>query len=251
MLVSVIIPYYKKQKFIKKTIHSVLNQTFRNFEIIIVNDEPGKFSEKILTGFKKKDKRIKIISNHKNIGAGLSRNKAIKISKGKYIAFIDSDDLWKKNKLKSQINVMEKFNYDITHSAYYIINENNKKLAIRKSRNLNYNDLIKSCDIGLSTVMIKRNLLRNNKLFSNYSTKEDYYLWLKLSKSGHIFYYINQPLSYWRKTKDSLSSYTSQKIIDSFKLYNHFEKNLFISFFRTIILSFNFLLKKKDDSRYI
>ena len=146
---------------------------------------------------------------------------------------------------------MKKFKYNITHSAYYIINENNKKLAIRKSKSLNYNDLIKSCDIGLSTVMIKKNLLRNDKLFSNFSTKEDYYLWLKLSKSGHIFNYINQPLSYWRKTKDSLSSSTFQKIVDSFKLYKHFEKNIFISFFRTIILSFNFLLKKKDDSRFI
>ena len=171
MLVSVIIPYYKKQKFINKTIYSVLNQTYSNFEIIIVNDEPGLFSKKILSSLQKKDKRIKIISNHKNIGAGLSRNKAIKLSKGKYIAFIDSDDLWKKNKLRLQINLMKKFKYNISHTAYNIIDENNKKLAIRKSRNLNYTNLIKSCDIGLSTVMIKKNLLKKDKLFSNFTTK--------------------------------------------------------------------------------
>jgi len=250
MLVSIIIPYYKKQKFINKTIRSVLNQTYRNFEIIIINDEPGHFSKKILLSLQKKDKRIKIINNYKNIGAGLSRNKAIKVSKGKYIAFIDSDDLWKKNKLRLQIDIMKKFNFNISHTAYNIIDENNKKLAIRKSRNLDYTNLIKSCDIGLSTVMIKKNLLKKDKLFSNFTTKEDYYLWLKLAKSGHTFYYIKQPLSYWRNTKDSLSSYTFQKIIDSFKLYYYFEKNLFISFFRTIILSLNFLLKKKDDRRY-
>ena len=80
MLVSIIIPYYKKQKFINKTIYSVLNQTYRNFEIIIVNDEPGHF-QKNTYNFTKKDKRIKIISNYKNIGAGLSRNKAIKYQK--------------------------------------------------------------------------------------------------------------------------------------------------------------------------
>ena len=80
MLVSVIIPYYKKQKFINKTIYSVLNQTYSNFEIIIVNDEPGHFSKKYFK-FTKKDKRIKIISNHKNIGAGLSRIKQLNYQK--------------------------------------------------------------------------------------------------------------------------------------------------------------------------
>ena len=91
MLVSIIIPYYKKQSYIKKTIYSILNQSYQKFEIIIVNDEPGKLSKKILSTLKKKDKRIKIINNTKNIGAGRSRNKGINVAKGKYIAFIDSD----------------------------------------------------------------------------------------------------------------------------------------------------------------
>ena len=96
MLVSVIIPYYKNQFYIKKTINSVLKQSYQKFEIIIVNDEPGKLSKNILSFLKEKDKRIKIINNRKNIGAGRSRNKAIKYAKGTYIAFIDSDDMWKK-----------------------------------------------------------------------------------------------------------------------------------------------------------
>ena len=77
-----------------------MNQSYQKFEIIIINDEPGKSSKDILACIKKKDKRIKIINNKKNIGAGASRNKGIKIARGNYIAFIDSDDLWKKNKLK-------------------------------------------------------------------------------------------------------------------------------------------------------
>ena len=251
MLVSIIIPYYKKQEFIKKTIYSVLEQTYRKFEIIIVNDEPGKLSKKILSDLKKKDKRIKVISNSKNIGAGLSRNKAIKISKGKYIAFIDSDDLWKKNKLRSQINIMKKFNYNISHTAYHIIDKRNKKLGLRKSRPLEYKDLLNSCDVGLSTVIIKKDLLKKDILFSNFSTKEDYFLWLKLTKAGHIFYYIKEPLSDWRRTENSLSSSFFQKIIDSLKLYYYFEKNIFTSLFRTIILSLNYLNKKNNDSRYL
>ena len=251
MLVSIIIPYYKKQSYIKKTIYSILNQSYQKFEIIIVNDEPGKLSKNILSAIKKKDKRIKIINNTKNIGAGRSRNKAINVAKGKYIAFIDSDDLWKKNKLKTQINIMRKFNYNVSHTAYYIIDNNGKKLALRKSKNLNFKTLKDSCDIGLSTVIINKNILKKDIMFSNYITKEDYYLWLKITKHGEIFHYIDQPLSYWRKTHNSLSSSIIQKFIDSFKVYNHFENNFIISIYRTIILSLNFLIKKNNDHRFL
>jgi teichuronic acid biosynthesis glycosyltransferase TuaG len=251
MLVSIIIPYYKKQNYINKTIYSILNQSYQKFEIIIVNDEPGKLSQNILSTLKKKDKRIKIINNSKNIGAGMSRNKAINFAKGKYIAFIDSDDLWKKNKLKMQINIMKKFNYNVSHTAYYIIDKNDKKLGLRKSKNLNFESLKDSCDVGLSTIIIKKMILKNDRLFSNFITKEDYYLWLKIAYHGEIFHYINQPLSYWRKTHNSLSSSLIQKFIDSFKVYNHFEKNFIISIYRTIILSLNFIKKKKNDYRFL
>ena len=249
MLVSIIIPYYKKQSYIEKTINSILKQTYQKFEIIIVNDEPGVSSKNILSSIKKKDKRIKIINNAKNIGAGRSRNKAIKFAKGKYIAFIDSDDLWKKNKLKIQIDIMKRFNYNISHTAYYIIDKYNNELALRKSRSLDFKSLKNSCDVGLSTVMIKKIILKKDRLFSNFKTKEDYYLWLKITSNGQIFHYLKQPLSYWRKTQNSLSSSLIQKLIDSFKVYYHFEKNFIISLYRTLILSLNFIIKKKNDHK--
>ena len=117
-LVSVIIPYYKKKKYIWNTVKSVLNQTYKKFEIIIVYDDDEKKDLYLIKEIKKKDKRIKLIINKKNIGAGQSRNKGIKLSKGKYIAFIDSDDLWKKNKLLEQIKVMEKKKYK--NISYFI-----------------------------------------------------------------------------------------------------------------------------------
>ena len=251
MLVSIIVPYYKNQFYIKKTINSILKQTYQKFEIIIVNDEPGKLSKDILSSLKKKDKRIKIIHNLKNIGAGRSRNKAIKYAKGTYIAFIDSDDLWKKNKLKTQINIMKKFDYNISHTAYYIIDQNDNKLALRKSKNLNLKNLKNSCDVGLSTVVVKKKILKKDRLFSNFKTKEDYFLWLKIAHHGEIFHYIKHPLSYWRKTGNSLSSSIVQKLIDSYRLYYHFENNFIISIYRTVILSFNYLIKKKNDFRLL
>ena len=187
MLVSIIIPYYKKQNYINKTIYSILKQSCQKFEIIIVNDEPGKLSKNILSTLKKKDKRIKVLNNSKNIGAGRSRNKAINVAKGKYIAFIDGDDLWKRNKLKTQINIMMKFNYNVSHTAYHIIDEKDKKLGLRKSKNLNFKSLKDSCDVGLSTVIIKKIILKNDRLFSNFITKEDYYLWLKIAYHGENY----------------------------------------------------------------
>ena len=95
-LVSIIIPYYKNIEFIEKTIDSILNQTYQNFEVIIIYDDEDQRDLFFLRTLIKGHKRIRLIINKKNLGAGLSRNKAIKMSKGKYVAFIDADDIWEK-----------------------------------------------------------------------------------------------------------------------------------------------------------
>ena len=243
IIVSVIIPYYKKKNYIKSTIKSVLNQTYKNFEIIIVYDDKDRNDLKYLNKIKKLDKKIKIILNVKNIGAGLSRNKAIKRAKGKYIAFIDSDDLWNKKKLGVQLNFMKKNNYDISHTNYSIIDESGRIVGIRKARDLTYNDLLTSCDIGLSTVMIKKKCLRKN-LFVNLKTKEDYVLWLKLARKKNKFFGLNKNLTYWRDIRDSLSSSTIQKLFDGYKVYRKYLKQSFVqSIMSLLILSKNFLKK--------
>ena len=108
---SVVIPYFRKKKFFKKTINSILNQTYKNFEILIVYDDEDKSDLYFIKQIMKNDKRFKLIINKKNLGAGESRNKGIKIAKGRYICFIDADDVWKSNKLEIQINFMRKKKY--------------------------------------------------------------------------------------------------------------------------------------------
>jgi len=106
--ISVIIPFFDETNLLTRAINSVLHQTYKNFEIIIINDNPDKKSEILEIKKKFNNKLIKYIFNKRNIGAGLSRNKGIMVAKGKYIAFLDSDDFWNKNKLSNQINYMKK-----------------------------------------------------------------------------------------------------------------------------------------------
>ena len=125
-LVSVIIPYYKKRNFVKESIVSVINQTYDYLEIFIIYDDINLNDLEFLQEISKLDNRIKIINNNKRLGAGLSRNKGIEQSNGKYIAFIDADDTWVPDKLKDQISFMKKNSYQISHTSYFIIDEKKK-----------------------------------------------------------------------------------------------------------------------------
>ena len=246
-LTTIILPYYKKSQFIDQTIQSILNQTNQKFEIIIVDDELSDQSSKIMNKLKNIDQRINIIINDKNIGAGLSRNKAIKTAKGDYIAFCDCDDLWDKFKLEKQIEFMNKKNIDFCFTAYNIINENGKIIGNRTADfDITFKKLVQSCDIGLSTVIIRKNLFEKFKFFfPNLKTKEDYVLWLYLSKNGIKMFGIKENLVSWRKSKNSLSSSSVQKILDGYKVYRYYLKYNFLKSIRCLfVLSLNFIFKK-------
>ena len=245
-LVSVIIPYYKKRNFIKETIVSVINQSYNHLEILIIYDDINLNDLEFLQEISKLDNRIKIINNHKRLGAGLSRNKGIEQSNGKYIAFIDADDTWAQDKLKDQISFMKKNNYQISHTSYFIINEKKKIIGQRKARNLlSIDEILKSCDIGLSTVIIEKNvIIRSSTKFPQLVTKEDFVFWLSLLKKNYKFYAYDSNLTNWTDTKNSLSSSTIQKLIDGFKVYNYYMKfNIFKSIYYLICLSLNYLKK--------
>ena len=244
-LVSVVIPYFKKREYIKRCIYSVLGQNYQKFEIIIVYD--GKdFSDLTYIGaIAKKDKRINLIKNYKLLGAGESRNKGIRIAKGKFIALLDADDYWDKNKLKFQIKFMKDHNYQASHTSYQIIDKENKKISIRSARNFyEVEDLLYSCDIGLSTIILKKSIFSKSIKFPNTKTKEDFILWLKLLKKKIPIIGLDKKLTYWRKLDNSLSSSTIQKICDGFKVYYIYMNYSFFKSIRSLFyLSINFLKK--------
>ena len=243
-LISIILPYYKKKKYISKTIKSISNQTFKNYELIIIYDDVNKEDLNYLKKLTKNFKRVKFIINKKNMGVGPSRNKGIKSASGKYLAFIDADDIWKKNKLKYQLQCMLKYNHNFTFTSYELIDSSDNNFSKRIApKELNFEQLLVDCKIGLSTVMIKKKILDKKMKFPNLTTKEDLVLWLLISKKYKLIG-ISKVLSKWRKTKNSLSSNNVQKLFDGFEVYyKHMKFNFFKSLLYLFHLSINYLKK--------
>ena len=247
---SIIIPYFKKRLFVKQTIKSILLQTYKNFEVLIIYDDEDKSDLNFIKKLIKSDKRFRLIVNKINIGAGESRNKGIKNAKGKYICFIDADDIWNKNKLDLQINFMRKKNISFSHSTYKIIDKDNKVKGIRIAEDYDsFLKLRKSCNIGLSSVIFEKKILKNKLKFPKIKTKEDFVLWLRILKDGTKIYAYKRNLVKWRKSENSLSSSSLQKIKDGYKVYNYYLNYNFIkSFYYLFILTFNYFKKSLLNS---
>ena len=243
-LVSIVITYFNKKEHINKTLNSIFSQSYKNFEIILVYDDGNLHDLKLVNFLMTKFKKKKIIVNKKNIGVSKSRNKALKYCKGKYIAFIDADDLWKRNKLYEQTQFMEKNLASFSFTSYDVVNIKGKLIKKRYVfYDPSYDQLSKKNIIGLSTVMINKKILNHIK-FPDLKTQEDFALWLNLLKKGIKLSHIPTALSSWRLTKNSLSSNNLQKILDAFKLYYFYQKkNLTLSVYSVLVLGYNKLFK--------
>jgi len=255
--VTVIVPYKSRLELLFDALDSIFKQTYKNYKVLIIYDNENKLDlskiKKFIESKNNKFSRIvKVEINKENIGAGKSRNKGIKKSNCKYVAFLDSDDLWSKNKLKLQIEFMEKKKLFFSHTSYQVINEKNQKIEIKKAKKIiTFKDLIKSCDIGLSTVIINRKFLKSyNLYFPNITTKEDFVLWLKIVKEIKFIVGMNKKLTYYRKTKNSLSSNKLIGLINAYKVYrNYMNFSQLKSLFYVIILSINFLKKNFNNNK--
>tara|TARA_B110001452_G_scaffold102322_1_gene84893 strand:- start:503 stop:1243 length:741 start_codon:yes stop_codon:yes gene_type:complete len=244
-LISIIIPYFKKREFIKKTMNSIIKQTYKNIEIIIIYDDENQDDLNYIMKLKDIDKRIRVIINKKSLGAGQSRNKGISAAKGKFIAFIDADDKWKKNKLKLQIDFMLENKFKISHTSYDIVNKKNQFIKTMKAKDFDhYKELLPSCDIGLSTVILEKKIIGSTCQFSNLKTKEDFVLWLLILKKGFKIGALERNLTLWMKLDNSLSAPVLQKIIDGFRVYYvHMKFNLFKSLYFLLVLCLKYLKK--------
>lgn len=201
-LVSIITPVYNSGKFIGDTIKSVLEQTYPNWEMIIADDCSKDNTKNVVKQFS--DPRIKYFKLVKNSGAAIARNEALEKAKGKYIAFLDADDMWKSNKLKKQLDFMMKNNISFSFTGYEILREGENKV-IKVPKTLDYSQYMKNTIIGTLTVMINREIVGEVRLI-NVMKDHDSMTWAKLLREGNIAYGLNESLAYYRKVGGSISN---------------------------------------------
>ena len=218
--IDIILPNYNSSKFLKQTLNSIIMQTYKNWKLIIIDDCSDNKTKNILKKYSK-DKRIKMFWLKKNNGAGFCRNYGIKKSKSPYVAFIDSDDVWKKNKLEKQIIFMKKNNYSFSYTNYETFGD--KKKVIVPPLKFDYESFINNTSIGTSTMMIKRKELRNIK-FTNSKICEDYYFKCKLLKRVKFAFCLNEFLTRYRIRRNSMQSSNIKNIFWIWKINRDFNK---------------------------
>jgi len=244
--IDIILPNYNSSLFIKETIKSILNQTYKNWRLIIVDDLSDKKTRNILKKINKK--KIKIFFLNKNKGAGFCRNYAIKKSNSPYLAFIDSDDIWKKNKLEKQIHFMEKNNCSFSYTDYETFGDKNKK--IKNPSRLNYNNFIRNTSIPTSTMMVERSKI-NNIRFTNTKICEDYYFKCKLLKKINYALCLNGYLTKYRVRKNSLQSSNLKNFYWIWKINRKYNKlNFLNNIISLLFISINSLKKYGGKNIY-
>lgn len=245
-LVSVIMPSFNTAKFISETIESVLAQTYANWELIIVDDCSTDNTDEVVKPFLT-DKRIKYLKNKKNSGAAVSRNYALREAKGKWIAFLDSDDLWLPEKLEKQIAFMKKNNYMFTYTNYMEIDEESRLNGnyVTGPKRITKKGMYRYCWPGCLTVMYDQDFIGVIQIY-DIKKNNDYAMWLKVCESSECFL-LEECLSYYRKRTGSISNHSYKKLILwHYRLFKDAEKKpLFVALFYTIRNLFFGVVKKK------
>lgn len=224
-LVSIIMPSYNASKFIGESIESVLNQTYQNWELLITDDCSKDTSIDLIESYVKKDDRIKLFVLSYNSGAAVARNNSISQAKGKYIAFLDSDDIWSSTKLEEQIAFMEHHSLPFSFTAYDQMTEEGVVLnkIINVPKEISYHGYLKNTIIGCLTVVINRDIVGEFEM-PNIKTSQDMATWLLVLKRGYKAYGFNKNLATYRLVGNSNSAKKSKAAKDVWKVYRDIEK---------------------------
>jgi hypothetical protein len=241
--VSIITPMYNSEAFLSETINSVLNQTYKNWELFLIDDCSTDNTLEIAQSFSSKYTNIELLKNSTNLGAAVSRNLGIGKSKGDFIAFLDADDLWKPEKLEKQLDFIKKYNCDVCFGSYELINEKGEKLnkIVKALPVLSYNKLLKSNYVGNLTGLYDAKTLGKIQT-TNLRKRQDWLLWLEaIKKSGNPAKGIQESLAYYRVRKDSMSSNKLKLLKYNYWVYR---KGLKFSIIKSIYFFILFLFEQ-------
>lgn len=240
-LISIITPNYNSEKFIAETIESVVSQSYKNWELLIVDDCSTDNSTIIIEEFIEKDKRIQLIKLQQNGGAAITRNKGVSLAKGDYIAFLDSDDRWFVDKLTKQLSFMLDKDIAFSFTSYYSVSEQktDQKL-INVKQTINYKQLLTNNYIGCLTVMYSVKKI-GKVYFPNIIKRQDWALWLKITRSNIVAYGIQEPLAWYTRRNYSLSSKKVNLLKYNWLVYRKFER---IHFLKAVFLMIQLIIKK-------
>ena len=235
--VSIIMPLYNSEKFLKHAVHSVQSQTYPKWELVIVDDASTDNSLEEARKLAQSDPRIKVFSSSVNRGISATRNAALEKATGRYIAFLDDDDLWAKEKLRKQIFFMKKSGAALSHTSYAFINSEGTIMPVGRinvDRKLNLTQYMKTTQIGMSTVMIDRQKIPNISFPKDNELGEDARVWMNFMRQGYVFEGLNKILTLYRVYKgqrsfnkfemaaSTLKRYWSQKDFPAYKRFYYF-----------------------------
>ena len=224
-LVSVIMPCYDMEKFIAHSIESVIGQTFTDLELLIVDDASTDKTAEIVRYYCEQDDRIKLEVNNQHLGTAYSRNQAIVKAQGRYLAFLDADDIWHPDKLEKQLAFMNEHDAAFSYSAYELIDEEGLPLqkTIATAGKLGYEDYLRNTIIGCSTVMLDREKV-GEVTVPSFRTSQDTATWLSILKKGFMALPIEESLVSYRIRRKSSSSNKFKATHDLWTVYRQQEK---------------------------
>ena len=245
-LVSVIMPSYNAEKYIAESIESVLHQTYANWQLVITDDCSTDRTPEIVEKYRKQDPRIDFAIAKQHSGIAATRNLCLSRAKGRFVAFLDNDDLWLPNKLKMQVRFMLDNGCAFSYSDYELLNEDGspKGKTIKTAGVINYNRYLRNTIIGSGTIMLDRNQTGSLVMPDN-ATSDDMALWCKILKDGHNAHPIKEVLMKYRVRNNSASANKWKAAKDVWRVYRQQEK---LPFFKAsacfVCYAFNAIIKR-------
>ena len=231
-LVSVIMPCYNMERFLPQTIASVVGQTFEDWELLIVDDASTDGTHDVLKQAGDHDQRIRWFVKPEHSGIADTRNRCLQMAQGRYLAFLDADDLWYPNKLERQLKFMTEGNIGFSYTSYDCVDENGTPLdkTVKTAGNLDYKSFLRNTIIGCSTVMLDADIV-GQVTVPDFRTSEDTATWLGILKKGIIAHAFDESLTSYRVRRKSASSNKMKASYDLWTVYRKHEK---LSFFNAL-----------------